>query len=281
MSKINLQEIKDFLENELVPKAIEIIQRESHDLTITEKVGYNGIKDDLTTNGDKLAQAFYINEITKKFPDFGIIAEEDDIDFNSNNTYFTIDPLDGTKAYERGASQGVGTMIALIQDNKVVSAYVGDINTSEVYGFTEGYPATRKRFGIVTELKFSPKPLSESYVLLRALPKKQPSLINKMIDSGLFRSAEVVSGSIGTTFSRLWKGEVGGLVLEPSFNTPWDSSPVFGISLKLGFNFYRIDGDSVVRHNPQLFKIVTEKNYVDIVIHESKENELMEWLSGN
>ncbi len=295
VEEMTIEQIGSFLLEEVVPQAIKIIQDECHDLTIHKKVGYDGVKDDLATNGDKLAQAMYMKELSEHFPNFGIIAEEDGVAFNGTNAdgddiYFTVDPLDGTKAYERGSSQGVGTMIALIKNDEVIASYIGDANTSEIYGFAsldKTGPVIRRRFGFTDNLKPDIlRPLTKQHVLLREIPRKQPALINKMIkdvkDGGLFKDAEVSRGSIGTMLARLWKGEIGAVVLEANFNTPWDLAPILGISKRLGFKFYKLDErGTLVEYSPSLVKTVTQKPYTEIIIHKSHEEELKSWLKQN
>lgn len=72
------------------------------------------------------------------FPGFGIIGEEDSLLIPSDdgvNAYFTIDPLDGTKAHIRRQSYGVGSMVALVLSGSVVAAYIGDVNSREIFGY--------------------------------------------------------------------------------------------------------------------------------------------------
>ena len=299
IDRVSIRQIGTLLRETIVPRAIRIIQDECHDLTITKKVGYDGVKDDLATNGDKRAQAMYMQELNRYFPTFGIIAEEDGVAIEGTSTegddiYFTIDPLDGTKAYERGSSQGVGTMIALVKNNDVVSAYIGDANTGEVYGFAgleEKGEVTRQRFGITTNLAPDiARPLTKQYVLLRNMPSKQPRVINRMTaeveDGGLFKDAEVGGGSIGMLFARLWKGEIGAIALNPNHDTPWDMAPIIGICRRLGFKFFKVIEDEVgstlgtlVPYDPALTKTVYYKPHSELIIHESHEQELRDWLS--
>ena len=291
MTTMTIEQIGKLLQEVLVPRAIKIIQGECHDLTIINKVGYDGVKADLTTNGDMKAQAMYMHELSTLFPNFGIIAEENGVSTegvspDGDDVYFTVDPLDGTKAYERGSSQGVGTMIALCKNERVITACIGDANTGDTYGFAgdeERGDVIHQRFGIVKTLKpKTDKPLSMQYVLLRNMPNKQPALIQRltedMANGGIFKDAEVGGGSIGVAFARIWKGEVGAMVLESGFDTPWDLAPIIGISRRLGFKFYQVIGDGLVEYEPVPVKKVTERPYVQLVIHESHAKELEEWL---
>ena len=72
-------------------------------------------------------------------------------------TFFTVDPLDGTKAFVRRQSHGVGTMVALVEQGRVVSAYVGDINTQEIYGYRPGSRAVHRITEYETSEMMSPR----------------------------------------------------------------------------------------------------------------------------
>ena len=63
-------------------------------------------------------------------------------------SYITVDPLDGTKAFIRRQSHGVGTMVAMVEEGQVVSAYVGDVNTQEIYGFPSRLHECPPHYGI-------------------------------------------------------------------------------------------------------------------------------------
>lgn len=57
---------------------------------------------DLVTDGDKKANRYFIEQILKKFPEHGVISEEE-ADFNTDAEFvWVIDPIDGTLNYQRG-----------------------------------------------------------------------------------------------------------------------------------------------------------------------------------
>lgn len=267
----------------MVHNAITIIQQECHELIIEHKVAYNGTDEDFATNGDKKAQEMYVREIKQHFPHFGIIAEEENLrvpcTVPDQDIYFTLDPLDGTKAYKRKQSHGVGTMIALIRDNEIVAAYVGDANTGEVYGYCavgenpdkEG-EVVRYRFGRETLLKLNEEEaLKDQYILLRDDPHTFPDIENK------FKNLEVGGGSIGTHIARLWKGEVGAVMLEPNYQTPWDLAPVLGITLRLGYVFLKIDpqNGTLEKYLPRPVREIEHKPYHELIVHKTHEKEFI------
>lgn len=221
---------------ETVRRAMVVIRSLRKDFDLKMKEGYDGKMDDVCTTADMMAQEIFILAILECFPSYGIIAEEpvemgSQIPGREHENYFTIDPLDGTKAYTRRQSHGVGTMVAMVHRGAVVSAYVGDVNTEEVYGYR---PGSRKVHRItcldtaeVLSLEVG-KLLKESIALLREPADTYSPEARELLKR--FKSHEVMSGSIGTWMARLWKGEVAAAFLPPGWETPWDSTPVIGIS---------------------------------------------------
>jgi fructose-1,6-bisphosphatase/inositol monophosphatase family enzyme len=282
-TKLNLQNIEDTL-IQFAKQAIRIIQKESLQLIATDKVGYDGKLTDVATNGDLRAQEFYLKQIQKHFPKFGVIAEENSLTIPSKTigftAYFTIDPVDGTKAYARNQSHGVGTMIALIIDNIVVLTVIGDTNSGDIYSYNTQGNAKRTRFGkFPVPLTANTENLKKRYISIRPNPFEIPSALQSMIagPEKLFKSFEVESGSIGIFFARLWKGEVGALLLEPNFATPWDESPVVGLSMNMGFCFYYFNGNQFIPHTPIFNSEIKHTHYYQLILHKSHTHEIENW----
>jgi len=206
---------------------------------------------DFVTDADKLAQAIYVKSLVECFPEYGIVAEEDGLKrpctLPVGNAFFTVDPLDGTKAFIRGQSHGVGTMISLTVNGKIVCAYVGDVNTGEIYGYRAG---SDKVFRITAQesaqqLAIDPqRSLATQYLLLRDPVDRHSGTVQMLANSKIFKNHEIGGGSIGISMARLWKGEVGAAVLLPRNETPWDRNPVVGIFDRLGFVFLSINAGS-------------------------------------
>jgi hypothetical protein len=117
--------------------------------------------------------------------------------------------------------------------------------------------------------------LGDQYLLLRDPVTTHSAAIQALINSNCFKAHEIEGGSIGTWMARLWKGEVGGGVLSPGIQNPWDIMPIFGISKKMGFLFLEVDptlGNTKV-FDPLdcLLKdpIIRAKNEL-LIIHESQ-----------
>ena len=129
---------------EMVRRAIKAIREQRFVFDAQQKKSLGSSSDDLVTTADQQAQEIYLRVIRRCFPGFGIIAEEDGLrvpcTLPDRRLYFTVDPLDGTKAFARRQSAGVGTMVALVEEGRVLAAYVGDVMTQEIYGFRPNDP---------------------------------------------------------------------------------------------------------------------------------------------
>jgi fructose-1,6-bisphosphatase/inositol monophosphatase family enzyme len=230
---------------EMVRRAIQVIRNQRFVFDAQQKMATDGSLSDLVTSADLEAQQAYLRVIRNCFPDYGIIAEEDglrvDCRVPGRGLYFTIDPLDGTRAFSRRQSAGVGTMIALVDGSQVLAAYVGDVMTQEIYGYRPQAQEVHRisEFDVAERLERRDAPLSASYLLLRDQPRNYPSGVGRLLER--FAGIDVEGGSIGISFARLWKGEVEAVLTGAHFSTPWDSAPVIGISRCLGYRFLKVD----------------------------------------
>ena len=126
---------------ELVRRAEVVISNERLNFEVTSKAGYDGTMDDVFTSADRKAQDIITKSLNEIWPEFGCIGEESKVHNlpEGMKGYFTIDPLDGTKAFVRRQSHGVATMIAMVITENypdrpwIASAFIGDVNTREIY----------------------------------------------------------------------------------------------------------------------------------------------------
>lgn len=254
---------------EAVRRAMVTIRRERLIFEATIKESYAGNMDDVFTSADTKAQEVYLRTFTECFPDCGVICEEGNLKIESKNGfYFTVDPLDGTKAYTRRQSHGVSTMVALVYEDEVIAAYIGDVNTNEIYGYRPGSNKVHRitdldSFETLKQAASLNSGVESSYALLRDPLDKYSEKTRPTIQ--LFKSYESMGSSIGTWAARLWKGEVQALFLTKGFETPWDSTPVIGISQKLNYSFYRLDGAEWEAFDPILPLEVIQREY-DLMI---------------
>jgi fructose-1,6-bisphosphatase/inositol monophosphatase family enzyme len=261
---------------EIVRRAIITIRAERFKFEATAKLDYNGSMEDVFTTADTAAQAIYEAAIRECFPGVGMIGEEETPDIpctlDGVDAYFTVDPLDGTKAFVRRQSHGTATMVALVVNGEVVSAWIGDINTQEIYGYRPGSKKVHRisEYGLSQYLHTQPfgQTLSNSPLLLRESLENSPNAVRNLAKR--FKKNYNDGGSIGTWMARLWKGEFGGAVIDPGYQTPWDDTPLIGISKKLGFVFLRSDGTKPWEEfMPELVRRTEERPYWTAVVHRS------------
>jgi fructose-1,6-bisphosphatase/inositol monophosphatase family enzyme len=270
-----------------VEGAIKIAQNEALNFERIPKVHYNGVDADLVTSADLKAQAYYEQLVHEYFPNDPLVGEEGKQAEAYKGARFTCDPVDGTKAYGRGQSTGVGTMFAHAIGDDVDAVCVGDVNTGEIYQYTPDHIPTRTRFGQINKLptKWGAL-LSTQYALLNRPADDFPGNIRLMIRAkhgGIFKDMEVTSGSIGILVARLWKQEVAMVVIGASYDTPWDTTPIVGMNRALGIKHIRVHPET---GHAEIFEAhapveVEKKDFVEILAHGTYADEIVEWLNSH
>lgn len=272
---------------ESVRRAMVIAKLERDVFESHTKADYSGkMGKDVFTSADTKAQAIYVRMIEECFPNAGIIGEEKvpgtDIPLfvppkNGCRAYFTLDPIDGTRAYIRRQSHGIASMIALVLDGVVVSAYVGDIMANEVIGYRPESDHVFRISGLDhSEKLLPPEPtdLSELYVMLRDPPHWYTEHTRTLLPS--FKNYEIMGSSIGTWMARLWKREVGAMLMSDGNETPWDSTPIIGITRKLGYVFMRPkEGPGWEVYEPELPTTVTMRPHDTLIVHQNIAEQFM------
>lgn len=260
---------------EAVRRAATVIRAERQTFEAHSKLGYGGTMNDVFTSADKAAQEVYLRTITECFPGCGVLGEEGALTMPAAapiSAYFTVDPIDGTRAFIRRQSHGITTMVALVDGGEVISAYVGDISSDEVYGYRPGSSRVHRithldTFETLTPSETCPSGLGDIFGLLRDPPHVYSPQTQQLIER--FRNYEIMGSSIGAWAARLWKGEVGALLYPPNFETPWDSTPVIGIGRKLDFSWLRPEGGEWIAYEPELPLKPTRRDHDALVIHSS------------
>jgi len=260
---------------EAVRRAATVIRSQRQSFEAQTKLGYSGTMDDVFTSADKAAQEVYLRTFTECFPGCGVLGEEDSLSVPAVapiTAYFTVDPIDGTRAFIRRQSHGITTMVALVDGGEVISAYVGDISSDEVYGYRPGSTRVHRITHLDTFETLHPRELGASkpgdvFGLLRDPPSAYCEQSQRLISQ--FMNYEIMGSSIGAWAARLWKGEVGALLMPAGFETPWDSTPVFGIGRKMGFVWLRPENGAWIVYEPELPLKPVMRDHDALVIHES------------
>ncbi len=260
---------------EAVRRAATVIRAERQTFEAHTKQGYGGTMDDVFTSADKAAQEVYLRTFTECFPGCGVIGEEDSLSIAPTapiTAYFTVDPIDGTRAFIRRQSHGISTMVALVDGGEVMSAYIGDVSSNEVYGFRPGSERVHRitnldAFETLAPREVCPARLGDVHGLLRDPPEAYAPQTQALVKQ--FKNYEVMGSSIGTWAARQWKGEVGAVIYARGYDTPWDTTPIIGICRKLGLAWLRPEAGAWVRYEPQLPLKPTMRDHDALVIHGS------------
>ncbi len=91
---------------------------------------------DLVTEVDLWIESMYKEELSRMWPDFGFLAEEEHSNFKPLGIYWAIDPLDGTNNYAHGYPVFC-TSIALMKGKKPLLGVVYDPLRDELF-FSDG-----------------------------------------------------------------------------------------------------------------------------------------------
>lgn len=259
---------------EMVRRAMVEIRNQRFSFEATAKLGYSGTMDDVFTTADTNAQAIFERIIKETLPGVGLIGEEGlniPCTIPGHDIYITIDPLDGTKAFVRRQSHGVATMVALVHNGQVISAWIGDVNTFEMYGYRPDGSKVHRISQLETSEALSNLDRTvypeQGYLMLRESLERAPLLVSETAQR--FRKYHIDGGSIGAWFSRLWKGEYVAVITDPGQETPWDSTPIIGISQKLGFVFLREQAGKWEQYHPLVSKETYSRHHYTMVLHTS------------
>lgn len=258
---------------EAVRRAATVIRAERQTFEQHSKQGYGGSMDDVFTSADKAAQEVYLRTFRECFPGCGVIGEEGSLLVRARpplTAYFTVDPIDGTRAFIRRQSHGITTMVALVDQGEVISAYVGDISSDEVYGYRPGSERVHRITHLDTFETLNPRldcrtDLGDVAGLLRDPPQAYSAEAQALVER--MRTYEVMGSSIGAWAARLWKGEVDALLQPPGFETPWDSTPLIGIGRKLGYAWLRPERGAWVAYEPELPLQPVMRQHDVLIIH--------------
>jgi fructose-1,6-bisphosphatase/inositol monophosphatase family enzyme len=163
-------------------------------------------------------------------------------------------------------------MVALVHNGEVLSAYIGDINTGECYGYRPGSDRVHRITGLDTceEMNVSGElpDLETQYVNLRDREHLHSPFAQEFI-TRTFKNVQIHGGSIGIWMAQLWKREVGGALILPGWETPWDMAPIVGISKKLGYMFLKPNSERTgwQEYEPLISREKYYREHETLIIH--------------
>ncbi len=105
-----------------------------------QKVGYKGVVN-LVTEMDLLSERMIVTEISKQYPDHGILAEEKTHREGDSPYRWVVDPLDGTTNYAHGYPV-FSVSIGLEKDGEMILGVVYDPSRDELFVGEKGKGAS-------------------------------------------------------------------------------------------------------------------------------------------
>ena len=183
----------------------------------------------------------------------------------------------GTKNFSRKSSGGIATTINMVINHKIVSAYIGNVTTQEIFGYRPQSKTVYRISEFETYEKIEPKikTLNKQDLLIRGTFNKFPDNVQPMVKAlvnDVFESYIIDSGSLSLSATKLWIGEVGAMLIEPREETPWDLMPVLGICQKLGFVYLKLP--DLEEWKPPITKEIFKRDFPVIIIHDNCVNDL-------
>ncbi len=231
--------------------AMRFVVDNMHEIERHEKPGSDD-RPDLYTNIDTGSQNLIVGSMQSCLPLFGIIAEEDNLVIPCTHPHLdgwiSIDGNDGTRELDRGGTR-VAVMIGQMIEQVIHGAFIGEPFTDRYVYTRPGshkvhlfQPRNRKARRVLTSITPEQRrPFADCKILTRKTYMRHGNASRYILKEGnLLKGWEEVSGSIGSTFIRLWSGEVGALLLPRGVQKPWDWWPVVGISEKLNYRWFYI-----------------------------------------
>lgn len=173
---------------------------------------------DQVSDGDVAVEKFIRSELTKAFPEDGLIGEEDDVLVPSTSGYtWVIDPIDGTSNFVRGAPSWC-VVLCLVDTTQSLIGVIHDPIAEESYVAVRGQGCTLNDLPVQTSTSMSLADGSIGVGMSNRVPVGQiVRTVEKIADAdGLFYR----SGSGALNLAYVSNGRLSGYC-EPHMNA-WD-----------------------------------------------------------
>src|SRR5512140_2367286 len=149
------------------------------------------------TEADRAGEALILKHLAERWPDVPVISEEDASEFGTPDAigprFFLVDPLDGTKAFVRGAPHFT-VNIGLIENGRPVAGAVCAPPSSETW-WTAGGVAMKRMPGMATHpVRVRPWPKGEAICLISHTMK--PEHADKLAEEYGFDIRQPMDSSI-------------------------------------------------------------------------------------
>lgn len=172
------------------------------------------IASSIVTDIDRKVERSFKQQLTRAWPEIGFYGEETG-KTGSIDTFWLVDPLDGTNYYVRGLPM-CASMISLIDRSQVVLSIIYDFINDDIYWAIRGGGAYRND----SSISVSDRPLENSLVSLES------SLANEALIESLRATTSLVSyRSSGYESILVASGKLEAKICIEPFGGDWDYAP--------------------------------------------------------
>lgn len=212
---------------------------------------------DSVTKLDHQTENFLFDELKKFDPMISFHGEEFG-ERSSSERKWLVDPIDGTSFFARGLPF-CATMVALVEDDKVLLSVIYDIASKDLYWAIKGQGAycNKKRIHV------SKRPLSRSFL---AFETRLEDVDNLPLYLKVKKAANTIPAiNSGFEFMMIASGKLDGrIAINPYFND-WDVAPgsllvteAGGIATNIGKTTYDYRNHDYIISNPVVHQELTE-----------------------
>jgi len=207
------------------------------------KVAYKGTNNPVT-EADQRANTYIVDELKRRFPDDGIVAEESvnlDDAVNKRRCWF-VDPLDGTKEFIAKNGE-FSVMIGLAIDGKSALGVVFQPSLDKLYRGVVGGEAVLEVKGQARTLKVSDK-ADTAQLKLVVSRSHRPANIAQIMER-LGTNSEMPSGSVGVKVGLIAEQQADLYVHVSDKSSLWDACAPEAIMHAAGGRFTHVDGTPI------------------------------------
>lgn len=193
------------------------------------------------TIADKKTEEMIRTELSKAFPDHGLLGEEFGIHAHDAKFVWTIDPIDGTRSFIRGIPLW-GTLLGLLEDGEPVLGVMVLPSLDETYTAAKGLGA----YCDGQQLHVSATKAIESAIVSTGDVNCFDDIGKRNVQRSLEERAELVRGYTDCFGHALVaRGAIDAMV-DPLVSI-WDIAPIACIIKEAGGEYFALNGETTIR----------------------------------
>jgi len=234
------QTMLDFLIT-TVKNAYLTIQNVSKDITIK-------CEKDYVTNCDLIIEKYIIDEMNNKYPSIKILSEESNSSCEQTDTYFVIDPIDGTVNFASGLDIW-GIQVAYIENGVTLIGVIYYPKLNMIIHSVKGL-GTHVNGELVKIKEYND--LKNSLIALNTKANTKQYDFCKIINDKIMRVRLFGAPCYG--FGMVARGSLDGYCLVG--NKPWDIEPGLLMCIESGAKYYRDDFCTIVANSDEVINTI-------------------------